>query len=313
MKIHEGYENLNLKHPFVTVGVFDGIHLGHRALLDHLVSRAKKDGGESVVITFNPHPRLVLSGKTEGFFFLSTLDEKKKLLAESGIDHLIILNFTRELGNMEADDFIKEILVDKIGVKHLIVGYDNHFGKGKGGDFKNICECAELSNFEVEQVDGVYTPEGIISSTSIRDVLLNGRIEDANRMLGYNYTISGKVVEGHKIGRSLGFPTANIEPADIFKLIPHDGVYAVEVILDNRSFHGMLSIGFNPTVNKDRGKRSIEVHIFDFDMDLYGHTITAIFRFRLRDERRYENTEQLSEQMKIDKETAMRLLTEQLH
>jgi riboflavin kinase / FMN adenylyltransferase len=308
MIIHEGYENLNLEHPFVTVGVFDGVHLGHRALLDHLSSSAEKAGGKSVVITFDPHPRLVLSGKTEGLYFLSTLDEKKKLLAESGIDHIIIMNFTMEMGNMEAADFIREILVKKIGVKHLIVGYDNHFGKGKGGDFKKICECAELYDFEVEQVDGVYAPEGIISSSAIRDALLNGWLEDANRWLGYNYSITGKVVEGRKLGRLLGFPTANIKPADIFKLVPANGVYAVEVMLDNRRLPGMLSIGFNPTVNKDRANRSIEVHIFDFDRDLYDHTITAIFRFRLRDELKFESTEQLVGQMKLDKQTAMRLL-----
>jgi len=308
MIINEGYDKLNLKHPFVTVGVFDGVHLGHRAILDHLASTAKKQGGESVVITFDPHPRLVLSGKTEGLFFLSSLDEKKKLLAESGIDRLIIMSFTRDLGNMEACDFIRKILVEKIGVKHLIVGYDNHFGRGKGGDFKRMCECAELYDFEVEQVDGVYAQEGIISSTSIRDALLKGRLEDANRWLGYNYAITGKVVEGRKLGRSLGFPTANIKPCDIFKLIPADGVYAVEVMLDNKRVPGMLSIGFNPTINKDKSGRSIEVNIFDFDMDLYGSTITTIFRFRLRDERRFENIEELTEQMKLDKQLALRLL-----
>jgi riboflavin kinase / FMN adenylyltransferase len=308
MIIHRGYKNLNLKHTFVTVGVFDGVHLGHRALLDHLASGADKAGRESVVITFDPHPRLVLSGKKEGIFFLSTLDEKKKLLSESGIGHLIILDFTRELGNMEAVDFIKEILVNNIGVKHLVVGYDNHFGKDQGGDFKRISECAELYNFEAEQVDGVFSQEVIVSSTAIRDALLNGRLEDANRWLGYNYSITGKVVEGRKLGRSLGFPTANIEPADIFKLIPADGVYAVEVLVDDRRVSGMLSIGFNPTVNTDRTKRSIEVHIFDFDMNLYDRMITAIFRFRLRDEMKFENTEQLTEQMKVDRQTALRLL-----
>jgi riboflavin kinase/FMN adenylyltransferase len=308
MQIHEGYENLNLKNPFVTVGVFDGVHLGHRALLDHLAIRAKKSGGESAVITFDPHPRLVLPGKNRGLLFLSTLDEKKKHLAESGIDHLIIMSFTRILGNMEACEFIREILVEKIGTKHMIVGYDNHFGKGKGGDFKTIRECAGLYDFEVEQVEGVFAPEGIISSTAIRDALINGRLEDANRWLGYNYTITGKVVGGRKLGRALGFPTANIEPSDIFKLVPADGVYAVEVIHDKRKLHGMLSIGFNPTVNKDRSGRSIEVNIFDFDKDLYGQTINVIFRFRLRDERKFENTDQLAEQIKLDKKLALRLL-----
>jgi riboflavin kinase/FMN adenylyltransferase len=250
----------------------------------------------------------VLSEKTEEPFSLSTFDEKKKLLEQSGIDHLIIMNFSRELGNMDAADFIREILVGKIGVKHLLVGYDNHFGKGKGGDFKKIRECSELYNFEVVQVDGIYAPEGIISSTAIREALLKGRVEDAGRWLGYNYAIAGTVVEGRKIGHKLGFPTANIKPADIYKLIPADGVYAVEVIFDNVKFPGMLSIGYNPTVNTDRTKRSIEVNIFGSEKDLYDHTITAIFRYRLRDERKFENTVQLAEQMKLDKEAALRLL-----
>jgi riboflavin kinase/FMN adenylyltransferase len=308
MIVHDEYDNLHLKHPFVTVGVFDGIHLGHKALLDQLVLRAKNAGGESVVITFNPHPRLVLSEKIEEPFALSTFDEKKKLLEQSGIDHLIIMNFSRDLGNMEAVDFIREILVGKIGVKLLLVGYDNHFGKGKGGDFKKIRECSELYNFEVEQVDGIYAPEGIISSTAIREALLQGRVDDAGRWPGYNYAIAGTVVEGHKIGRKLGFPTANIKPAYIFKLIPADGVYAVEVMIDNVKFSGMLSIGYNPTVNTDWTKRSIEVNIFGLERDLYDHTITAIFRFRLRDEKKFENTVQLAEQMKLDKEAALRLL-----
>jgi riboflavin kinase / FMN adenylyltransferase len=308
MIIHYEYENLNLKNPFVTVGVFDGVHLGHRALLDQLVFRAKKTGGESVVITFNPHPRLVLSEKTDEPFSLSTFDEKKRLLEQFGIDHLIIMNFTRELSNMDAADFIREILVGKIGVKHLIVGYDNHFGKGKGGDFKKIRDCSELYNFEVEQVDGIYTQEGIISSTAIREALLKGRVEDAGRWLGYNYTITGTVVEGRKIGHKLGFPTANIKPSDIFKLIPANGVYAVEVMFDKVKLPGMLSIGYNPTVTNDRTKRSIEVNIFGSDKDLYEQTITAIFRFWLRDERKFENTEQLTGQMKLDKEVALRLL-----
>jgi riboflavin kinase/FMN adenylyltransferase len=308
MIINDEYDNLNLKHPFVTVGVFDGVHLGHRALLDRLVFRAENAGGESVVITFNPHPRIVLSQKQEEPFSLSTLDEKKQLLEQSGIDHLIIMNFTRELGNMDAADFIGEILVGKIGVKHLLVGYDNHFGKDKGGDFKKIRECSELYNFEVEQVDGIYSPEGIISSTAIREALLKGRVEDAGRWLGYNYAITGTVVEGRKIGHKLGFPTANIKAADVFKLIPADGVYAVEVMIGELKLPGMLSIGYNPTVNNDRTKRSIEVNIFGFERDLYDRTITAIFRYRLRDEVKFENTEQLTEQMKLDKEAALRLL-----
>ncbi len=308
MIIHEEYGNLKLVDPFITIGVFDGVHLGHRALLDHLVSSAVKAGGESVVITFNPHPRLVLSEKTEGFSYLSTLDEKKRILAELMIDHLVIMNFTRELSNLEAPDFIREILVKKIGVKHLIVGYDNHFGKSKGGDFKIIRECAEVFDFEAEQFAEVSAPDGIISSTSVRDALLKGHLEDANRWLGYDYSVTGTVVQGRKLGRSIVFPTANIQPVDIHKLIPADGVYAVEVLFDNKKLPGMMSIGFNPTVNQDKSRRSIEVHVFNFDRDLYDQIIAVIFRFRLRDEIKFENVKLLARQMDIDKQTAMRLL-----
>lgn len=309
MKVHEGYENLSLVNPFVTIGVFDGVHLGHRALLDHLSSGAAKAGAESVVITFNPHPRLVLSEKTEGLYFLSTLEEKKKLLAESKIDHLIIMSFTKELGNLEAADFIREILVERIGITRLIVGYDNHFGKNKEGDFKKIRECAELFNFEVERISEVSAREGIISSTVIREALLKGRLEDAGRLLGYDYSLTGTVIQGRKLGRSFGFPTANIKPSDSHKLIPADGVYAVEVLVGNEKLPGMLSIGFNPTVNKGREIRSIEVHIFNFDMDLYNQSATIIFRFRLRDEKRFDSVKQLARQMELDKQAAMRLLT----
>lgn len=309
MIIHEGYDNLNLVHPVVTIGVFDGVHLGHRHLLDHVVSRAWQTGGESVVITFDPHPRLALSKKTKGISFLSTIEEKKKLLAEIKIDHLVIIRFSKEFSNMEASDFIREILVSKIGVKHLIVGYDNHFGKNKEGDMKKILECSESFDFSVEQSDKVFEKNGAISSTTIRNALLKGQLNDANRWLGYNYCLTGTVVQGRKLGRLLGFPTANIKPADYYKLIPADGIYAVEVLTGNGQLQGVLSIGFNPTVNKIKGNRSVEVHIFDFEGDLYGQAITVIFRFRLRDEKKFDNTEQLADQMKLDKQEAVRLLS----
>jgi riboflavin kinase/FMN adenylyltransferase len=309
MIIHEEYDDLNLVHPVVTVGVFDGVHLGHRHLLDHVVSRAGQTGGESVVITFDPHPRLVLSEKTRDISFLSTIEEKKKLLAELKIDHLVIIKFSKKFSNMEASDFIREILVSKIGVKHLIVGYDNHIGKNKAGDMKKILECSELFDFSVEQSDKVFENDGVISSTTIRNALLKGQLNDANRWLGYNYSLTGTVVKGRKLGRLLGFPTANIKPDNYHKLIPADGVYAVEVLTDHRQYQGVLSIGFNPTVNNIKDKRSVEVNIFDFEGDLYGHVITVIFRFKLRDEKRFDNTEQLSNQMKLDKLEAVRLLS----
>jgi len=209
---------------------------------------------------------------------------------------------------MEADEFIRQILVGEIGTRHLLVGYDNHFGKGRGGDFDKISESAGKYGLKVEQVGGVSSSAGIISSTSIRDALINGRIVDANRWLGYDYSVTGKVVRGRGLGRSLGFPTANILRDDPFKLIPANGVYAVEVLLGNERLPGMMSIGFNPTVNKKQIHKSIEVNIFDVDRDLYGHYVTVIFRFWLRDEKKFESKELLSEQMKLDRESAMKLI-----
>jgi riboflavin kinase/FMN adenylyltransferase len=308
MVINNGYENLNFKHPVVTVGVFDGVHLGHRSLLNHVISVASKKGGESVIVTFDPHPRLILSDNTENLFFLTTMDEKKKLLAEFAVDNLVIIDFTKDLSNLDAEIFIRDILIKGIGLKHLIVGYDNHFGKSRHGNFRRIIKYASEYGFTTEQAEKVSSPEAIISSTNIREALLKGNLENANHWLGYDYSLTGIVVEGRKIGRSFGYPTANIKPTDKHKLIPAVGVYAVEALVNGERLPGMLSIGFNPTITTANGQRSIEVNIFNFDMNIYDQPITVIFRFRLRDERRFGNIEQLAEQMSLDKQKALKLL-----
>jgi len=309
MIIHEGYENLNLVTPVVTLGIFDGVHRGHRTLLDCLVSSARETKGESVVITFSPHPRLVLERNRINLSFLTTLDEKKALLENANVDHLIIIEFNNEFSKINACDFIKQVLVEKIGTKHLIIGYNHHFGRSGEGDFNTIKHCAESFDFRVEQVQGFHTEEGAISSSSIRNALLKGSLDEANRWLGYSYSVNGTIVEGRKIGRSIGFPTANIKPDYQYKLIPANGVYAVEVLLDGLIYPGMLSIGSNPTVNNDAGIRSIEVHILNFDKDIYGKAISVIFRKRLRDEIKFDNTKQLAEQMELDQQQAILLLT----
>ncbi len=308
MIIHEGYENLDLVSPVVTLGIFDGVHRGHRSLIDALILQARSDKGESVVITFDPHPRLVLEQNHERLSFLSTTDEKAGLLREAGIDHLIIVEFNKSFSNMEACEFVHKVLAEKVKTRHLIVGYDHHFGKRGEGTFEMIKECAQSLNFIVEQVTGLQSSGGVVSSTAIREALLEGRLEEANNWLGYSYPLSGRIVEGRKIGRSIGFATANIKPDYEYKLIPGDGVYAVMVNLDGRSFPGMLSIGRNPTVNKENGTRTIEVHIINFDEDIYGREITIEFRKRLRNEIRFDNLEQLSRQMVLDKEQTLKLL-----
>ena len=301
MIIHEGYENLHLISPVVTLGIFDGVHRGHMALLNSLVSRAEMAKGESVVVTFSPHPRLVLDQHKTNISFLTTMDEKKVLLEKANVDHLIVIEFTREFSEIPACDFVKDILVEKIGTRYLIIGYNHHFGRRGEGDFNTIKKCSEELDFMVEQVQGFHTEEGAISSTSIREALLNGKLDEANKWLGYSYSLSGTVIEGKKIGKSIGFPTANIEPDSEYKLIPGNGVYAVEAKLDETVYPGMMSIGSNPTVNTDIRFRSIEVHILNFERDIYGKRISVAFRKRLRDEKKFDNLKQLTEQMIQDK------------
>jgi riboflavin kinase / FMN adenylyltransferase len=309
MHIHKGYENIDLKNPVVTLGIFDGVHIGHNALLDRLVSCAKEAKGESVVITFSPHPRIVLDKDSSALTFLNTMDEKIALLGKAGIDQLIIIEFNREFSRMAACDFVKKVLAEKLGTKHLIIGYNHHFGRKGEGDFNTIRQCTESLDFKVEQVAGLLSDGGAVSSSAIREALLQGRLEEANKLLGYCYSVSGTVIEGRKIGRSIGFPTANIRPADQHKLIPFSGVYAVEVSFEGKFYPGMLSIGSNPTVNTDPGLMSIEVHILNFEGDLYGRSISVVFRKRLRDEIRFDSIKKLVEQMELDKQSTLNLFS----
>jgi len=308
MNIHYGFENLNLTAPVVTLGIFDGVHRGHRTLLDTLVLRAKEEGGESVVITFSPHPRLILEKDHLNLFFLTTMDEKIHLLQEAGIKHLIIMEFSAEFSKTEACDFVRQVLVDKVGTRHLVIGYNHHFGWKAEGDINTIVKCSLEFDFRVEQVSGYSSSLGPVSSSVIREALLKGKIEEANSLLGYNYSITGKVVAGKQIGRSIGFPTANIQPGDPHKLIPGSGVYAVQVKINDLTYSGMLNIGYNPTVNTSKGERSIEVHILDFEEDIYNQQITVVFRNRLRDEKKFDSLKQLTEQMKLDRENTLKYL-----
>jgi riboflavin kinase/FMN adenylyltransferase len=308
MVIHDGYENLNLNSPVATLGIFDGVHRGHMALIEFLVKQAREANGESVVITFSPHPRLVLEPNNNNLAFLTTMEEKKILLEKAHIDHLIVIQFTKLFSSITACDFIRDILFDKVGTRHLIIGYNHHFGRRGEGDFNTIKQCSDEAGFIVEQVAGLTTEEGAISSSLIREALLKGRLDEANSWLGYPYSLSGSVIEGKKIGRTIGFPTANIKPDSQNKLIPCNGVYAVEVKLENEVFPGMLSIGSNPTVNNDMNFRSVEVHILNYGMDIYGKNISVIFRKRLREEKKFESLEQLTEQMELDKRETLRLL-----
>ena len=289
-----------LRSPVVTLGIFDGVHRGHRVLIDCLIDRAKEYVGESVVITFSPHPRLVLEKDHLNLTFLTTPDEKIDLLEKAGVDHLVIIDFDNDFSRIPACDFIRDILAGRIGTKYLIVGYDHHFGRNGEGDFDTIKQCSGLHDFKLEKVPGMQIAGRTVSSSSIRNALLDRRLDEANLLLGYDYSLTGTIVAGKKIGRSIGFPTANIKP-DTHKLIPANGVYAVEVRTDDVSYPGMLSIGTNPTINTENGVRSIEVNILNFDRDIYGSNLTVVFKKRLRDEIKFGSIDQLAEQMSKDK------------
>jgi len=309
MEVHKGFKNLSFRNPVVTMGIFDGVHRGHTVIIKRLIARATELNGESVIITFDPHPRLILEYGSKNLSILSTTEEKLALLKRTGADHLIVIEFDRQLSSLTAADFIKKILIDEIGMKHLIVGYDHHFGHKGSGDFETIKEFAKLFGFTVERIAGVEDDGLIISSSRIREALISRRLDEANRCLGYDYLLKGRVVEGMKLGRRLGFPTANIKPEDKFKLIPANGVYAVGVNINRQKYNAVLSIGFNPTVRKQPGERSIEAHIFDFEDDIYNEDLEIEFKFRLRDEMKFKDKKELAGQLKIDKENAIKLLT----
>lgn len=309
MEKYLGHKGFRSDKPVVTTGMFDGVHRGHRILLDSVIDKAKLLGAESVVVTFNPHPRIVLSENNSSLRCLTSLDEKSQLMEEAGIDKLLVIPFSHELSRMAACDFVKKYIVDIIGAKHLILGHDHHFGYGGHGNAITINECSGSYSFTVERMKALKEGNRIISSTTIRELLSEGSLELANKLLGYSYLLKGKVVEGKKIGRLLGYPTANIDPDYSFKLIPADGVYAVEVILDSVIFKAMLYIGPRPTIESEKGRRTIEVNIFDFNDDIYGKDITVSFKHRLRSDRKFSSREKLLAQIEEDKAESLRLLS----
>lgn len=301
MKIFYSIEKIKINKPVLTVGTFDGVHLGHRKLLNYLVKTAKKIGGESVVFSFYPHPRQVIFPDSAELKHLNSPKEKIKFLEDVGIDNLIIYPFTNEFANYDSCYFIEKILHEKLGVKHLVVGHDHHFGKDRQGNVDIIKKCAKPFGFEVEKVEAYTVNKVKISSTKIRNLLMAGNIKMANTYLGYEYPICGKVIHGDKIGREIGFPTANIYVKDINKLIPKGGIYAVEIILNEKKYPGMLYMGKKPTF-KNSLKSNIEVNIFDFEEIVYDSNITVLFKDFIREEKRFDSAEKLQEQLKKDKQ-----------
>ncbi|MDA3953171.1 MAG: bifunctional riboflavin kinase/FAD synthetase [Bacteroidales bacterium] len=301
MIIHTDLTNLKIYNPIITIGVFDGVHLGHLRVLDRLKEIAKEKGGESVVFTLWPHPRIVLDKDAESLRLLTNIEEKKGLLSKTGIDHLIVCPFTKEFSQLEACDFIEEYLVKKIKVKHLVFGYNHQFGKDRKAGFDFLNECAQKYGFSTEKLDVRLVDNDKVSSTKIREYLTSGFLDIANKYLGYKYFISGNVIEGNQIGRKIGFPTANIKIPEPYKQVPKDGVYAVQVKLGEDSYYGMLNIGSRPTVEPTIITKNIEVHILNFDQKIYNQTITVSFHKRIRDEKRFNGLEELTQQLEKDK------------
>lgn len=306
------YYNLNeftpLKNAVVTTGTFDGVHVGHQTILCRLIETAKLHHGESVLLTFSPHPRIVLN-KNSDIKLLQSLEEKIASLKAIGIDHLIIHPFTKEFAKTSSMEFIREILKKNIGATQLVIGYDHHFGRNREGSFKHLKASSQKYGFDVEEIPAQDVDDIHVSSTKIRKALSIGDIQTANTYLSRPFSIIGDVIHGEKIGRSIGFPTANISIDEPYKLIPLNGVYAVNVHVedDTNIYKGMLNIGFKPTLDDGKQNLSIEVHIIGFEGDIYDTKIKVDFKIRIRDEKQFKSLEALKLQLQKDFEKSKNL------
>jgi riboflavin kinase/FMN adenylyltransferase len=309
MKIYHGIDDFTpLQCAVVTSGTFDGVHLGHQKIFARLRETASRCGGETVVITYWPHPRLVLHPEDDSLRLLNTFEEKADLLKDQGIQHLIRIPFTREFSRLSSEQFIREILVDRIGTRKLVIGYDHHFGKNREGSFEQLKVDGPRYGFDVEEIPRQEVDNVAVSSTTIRKALDVGDVTTANHFLGQPYRITGRVVTGDKIGRTIGFPTANIDVESKYKLIPFDGIYAVTVAHAAQTYKGMLYIGTRPTLQGTR--RVVEVNIFDFRNDIYGDTLTIHFHTRIRNDETFPDLESLQAKLHEDREKAMEALKE---
>jgi riboflavin kinase/FMN adenylyltransferase len=309
IQVHRDLEKLpQYKNAVITIGTFDGVHLGHQQIIKLLKEEAAKTGGETVIITFHPHPRkIVKSGKSE-VKIINTLSEKIELLDQLGIDHLVVVSFNEVFANQTAEEYIENFLVKKFHPKTIIIGYDHKFGRNRSGDYHLLEKMGEVFNYSVREIPERVLNEIIISSTKVREALLKSDLDTANQFLGYRYFFEGKVVIGNKLGRTIGYPTANLQIEDEEKLVPGNGVYAVELTIgsDKAIYKGMMNIGVRPTV--DGTKRTIEVNIFDFDQDIYGANMRVFVNSYLRGEVKFSGLDQLKEQLAKDKVEAQEKL-----
>ena len=303
MKVHQSIENYDHKEQLsvLTIGTFDGVHIGHQKIIERLNQIKRKHYERSMILTFYPHPRMVLD-QSNDIKMLTTMEEKTHLLEKFGLDDLIIEPFTKEFSRLSALDFVRNILVNQLHIKKLVIGYDHHFGKNREGNFEQLSEYGELYDFKVEEISAQEIESVSVSSTKIRKAIEVGDMEKANKYLGYNYLLTGKIVKGQGIGRKINFPTVNLDIKEDYKLIPNKGVYIVKANFSNNSIHGIMNIGFRPTVG---GKgQTIEIHLLDFKEDLYGSDMQIEVLIRLRDEKKFESIEELTAQIRQDEKSA---------
>lgn len=303
MKIFNHISSYQSQKPTVlTIGTFDGVHIGHAKIIERLTKSAHKEGLESVILTFFPHPRMVLQ-KDSDIKLINTIDEKIQLLTHLGLDSLIIHPFDKTFSQLTAEEFVEQILVEKLNLKKIVIGYDHRFGKNRTAGIDELVIFGEKYGFEVEQISVQEIDEVSVSSTKIRKALEQGEIAQANSFLGYEYFFNAKVIQGKKLGRTIGFPTANLEVSQDYKLLPKSGVYIVKALVKSQELRGMMNIGFNPTVNGT--KQSVEVNFFDFNQEIYNQTIQITILDKIRDEQKFASLEELKNQLQKDKETSL--------
>lgn len=303
MQVFKSLENLpQFKNAVVTIGTFDGVHLGHQKLLERINELAKKNDGESILITFHPHPRFVVQPDSD-LKLLNTIDEKIDLLKKYKVNNVVVAPFSKEFSNMPAISYVKDFLVENFKPHTLVIGYDHHFGKNRSGNIDLLEEYKNIFGYNVEQISKETIQDIDISSTKIREALAQGKVQTANKLLGHEYSINGFVTKGEQLGRKIGFPTANVQLLVDYKLIPKNGVYIVNVKVKNSLYKGMLNIGVRPTI--EGLNKTIEVNIFDFDQDIYGEKIEVILLKYIREEQKFESLEALKQQLNKDKAEAL--------
>lgn len=308
MKIYRNIDEVEKdKNTVITVGTFDGVHLAHRHIIENVIELAKKNNSRSFIVTFEPHPQEVLKTKTPDIKLLSSIEEKLKLFESLGVHSVLVIKFTEDFAKTEAREFYEKIVCEKIGINHLVIGYDHLFGRNREGGFDMLRSLGTEFGFEVTKVEEIDIEGMPVSSTRIRKAMAEGRIDEANRLLGHEYSFEGIVVEGDKVGRTIGFPTVNLKPVKENKVMPNDGIYCVKVRHNNSDYYGMMYVGYRPTLSEGK-VRALEVNIFDFEKTVYGDKIQVSFLVKLRNDKKFDTTEALIEQIKKDKEDSLKYI-----